>query len=407
MYHLEREFLNTNRNIATNLHVRLPRMVAYLCEKYKDRKIEVLKRLQMLSWAECLFWWRHRGLDNEWRRVIWKPHCQVVWVANSGGIIVPWHEGIEREYPDGIQKEQIEWPTAGDDDPGVCYFLDEWQEHYDQDDYREFTREHGSALNQHRKFKADAWIASPFLSQLAKPYREIGQNFYELRNSGYEISGYGVATVRMPTVFWWNLLRRPRKSDRDKPMCGGHFRLDVRGLASCFDTGAGVGVSGSTADIGIKRSGHHWLWIVAVILVIVVSFKGCSTFGGRAVTWFLRPGRMIGGLSSMSSKAPAPAAPVVAAPARAAGDLPQNHPEVVIPRGMGLERPKPRVFVTWYSRVGDWLTFGLSDGTVLENPDGLWTGKVLMMRDGTVYLYQPQPLSVRSGPSVAVPGRSP
>ena len=278
------------------------------------------------------------------------------------------------------------------EDQGVCYFLDEWQEHFQQADYNRFTREHSSALNQHRKFRADVWIASPFLSQLAKPYREIGQEFYTIRNSGYTVNGYGALSIRMPTKFFWNAFRRPPTSERDKPMVGGFFGLDVDGLHGCFDTAAGVGVSGGQADVGIKRRGHHWAWAVAAVVVALLVFKYAIGGASGVVTWFFRPSRL--GVNMAQ-----PAKPVVHQPlAQPAGPPPVRLPDFMLPPVP--VKSKPKVAIEWVSRVGDWMEFGLTDGTVLENPPGTWTGKLLIQPDGTTYVYDARK---QSGP-VIVPG---
>jgi hypothetical protein len=385
MWNAEREFVLTRRNLVLNIKMDVPRFQDYMFKKYKDQKLEILKRLYFIDWSKALFWWRYRGFRDDGSEIIWKPRVRDVWVADGGEITVPYVPGIDQEYPGGLQKRQIEWPEPDVDDPGVCYFLDEWQEEYDQHCHAEFTREHSSALNQHRKFRADLWVGSPFLSQLAKPYREVGQSFFEMRNSGYESNGYGWATVRAPTKFFWNAYRRPKTSERDKPMCGGVFGLDIKGLHSCFDTSAGTGVGGGLSDAGLKRRGKHWSWLIVFVVVGIITAKLVFWPAVKGMTWFLRPSRF-GAPTMQQSHAQEPAknAPVAAVSAPPLPPAQQFLPQ---------PRPQPRppvVTIRWVSRIADHMTFGLSDGTELDNPDGIWTGKILMMRNGQAYAYEPQ-----------------
>jgi hypothetical protein len=45
-----------------------------------------------------------------------------------------------------------------------------------------------------------------------------------------------------------------------------HFLLDAKGVASCYDTAAGIGVHGRGADKTKKRKGLHPLWFVVILI---------------------------------------------------------------------------------------------------------------------------------------------
>jgi len=387
MKQLEWELAHSKRNIVTNLAVLMSELQGYMNRTYPSALIDVWQRVRILTQDETYFFWRYRGYDEAGNDVVWKPETFT-------------------ETVNGMSVTKIIWPEAGANDPGVVAILDEMQEIYDQQTWASFAREGRSALSQHRKFRLDAWLASPYLEQIAKPLREISQSYYYLRNSAYESIGYGKLNFRYATRFFYNVFRRPMKSDLDKPYTGGVFSLDVKGIASCYNTAAGVGVENRIADQDLKRAGFpawaKWPALAAAILIgffcvraaVAIVPKGLHAIGNIGAS-AIRVNQK-SPPSSVSQKVLRPAtsnferAPVFARPSMRRDFMP-------------IERPQ--VFVRWSSQVGGVLRFGLSDGRVLVNPTAIWDGNNLQLPTGERLPYQPisQQPSGQSEPSFGRP----
>ena len=100
-------------------------------------------------------------------------------------------------------------------------------------------------------------------------FRRVAQDFSYIKNLGKQKEGW----FRLPCYFLRRTYGSPvlNSSAPGEVLEGGGFRLNVKGLASCYDSSAGVGIlGGRAADIGERQKGLDWrLGIVMVIGVVL------------------------------------------------------------------------------------------------------------------------------------------
>ena len=168
-------------------------------------------------------------------------------------------------------------------DRGVLYVLDEVHVAFNSRRWQDTGAACMYYLSQHRKLSDDVVLISQSLQNVDKQMRSVGQDFTYVRNLSKETHGL----FRLPSVFVKRVfLQLP--TDTTPAVQTGTFRLDVNGLAKCYDTAAGVGIVGvSGADTGHKPKGLHWSWYVGAILFIIWALVH---YGPRWVEWTITGG---------------------------------------------------------------------------------------------------------------------
>lgn len=358
---IEREFVKTKRNIVVWSLPLQVEILAYFNRRYPRRKDELNKRLLILTFEQGLQWWRYRG---------YLP-------CGSVQTYIPTEKQITG---DGCQRIALEWPLLPAEDNGVTYILDEFTDAYPISMSTVFTPEHRSALTQHRKFRADVWCACPTFDQLAKPYRDIGQAFYTVRNTSFEQVGRGKVSITLPETFQWAAYKRPPISDRDRPFITGSFVIHKTGIHACYNTAGGAGVNNLIADQDRVRPGMNKLWLIPILALSIFLIVGLLRWLPVAGT------KLLMGIGAGKTSSVVKTNSTVKL--SQAGQL-------VLPASRSLPTPPPQVArsfqdavsIVWVSRVGADLRFGLSDGRTLDNPPAIWDGQRLLMRDGSVLKY--------------------
>jgi len=176
-----------------------------------------------------------------------------------------------------------------------------------------------------------------------------------------------IGLFRQPDVFSVGIYNDAPEGKQEQPMNRTLFRLDKKGIGSCYDTVGGTGISGhGAADIHEKKRGLHILWIVLFVLlgggVIIASAKGFGYFAGKMLT---------------PSAGPAGSGPVVAsAPPASRSFLPiiRSHAvseSVSKPEAISVVVRQSDVFLTAVSWLGEGrYMVTLSDGRVLRTDRG-------------------------------------
>jgi len=331
--------------------------------KYRD---QIHRRITVLTFEEGLQWWRYRGTDSDGSRIVNIPEMETV-------------------QGDGRIVEKLTWPRLTADSPRVTYFLDEWADAYPINGDVLFTPEHKSALRQHRKMRMKVWCATPTFTELAKPYRDIGQIWWTVRNTAFETIGRGKASVTLPQTFQWSCYRRPPVSDRDRPFRTGSFTIQKNGIHKCYNTAGGAGINNAVADQDEPRGGVNKLWLIPIVvgaLVIIVALLRYLPEFGTKLLMGIGSGRGPHVVPGRVEKH----VPVVENPAGIAGPIPRS---VARERWPAVSQPEAQtVTIRWVSRIGGDIRFGLSDGTELDNPRwSTWDGHELLLPGGRVLRY--------------------
>jgi hypothetical protein len=233
MLQVERELVESRRNVVTNLAIKLPEFVAYLERKYPGKNIDPVRRIRILSQAETWEFWKYRG------------NAPVVSLDAEGNYVFgPEDRG---EF-------------------GVAYFIDEagacgfsatgWA-----------TKEHGSTrgslcmwyLDQQRKFSDNVYASTNGRAPttIAKPFRDKAHEFWKFKNHYQAKFG---PFKGMPKFVRTDYSTEP--GPNVEPIGKRTFRLEKGGVCDCYRTQDGMGVTGlNNADIGAKAKGIP-IWMV-------------------------------------------------------------------------------------------------------------------------------------------------
>jgi len=227
-----------HRPIVTNLALRINRLQEYVHER--GFSVHVLDRVRLLQPDEVSTFFLFRGLELK------------LAMPPVGGDM----DFTASQYDDF---------AAG----GIFYVIDECHKWFHID----MKIDAGSPVfmwaSHHRKLKDRAYFCTQSIENFHSRVRRLSATYNYCRNlrkekfkgfrrgDGFVISQYSAV---------------PRDSstpDNTFPM-----KLDVKGLASCYDTAAGVGVAGvGVADGGSKVKALHvrWIWVAFAVCVLGLS----------------------------------------------------------------------------------------------------------------------------------------
>jgi len=326
------ELMYGQRTIITNVPLKLPELNAYI-QKTTDRAVDVVGRVWILTDDQTGAFWTYR----------------------PGGVRIPqldkdgWARGLKPSY-------------AGIKDSGVMYVIDEVHNFFGARQWALTGQDVLFYLSQHRKLGDTVVCITQAVQNVDKQFRSVSQDFTYLRNLQKET--YGL--FRLPGVFVRKTFGSP-PTDNAIPMETGTFKLDVSGIASCYDTAQGVGIHGRGADQKERKKGMHWsLFFVFLAVLIAVVFFGLPRV---IAAQFQTKGPVVHKGATVTSNAPS------AGVSAASGSAVVNSAEVGF-----VKRPK----LQSYAMVpGKRVLLFLSDGRVLSYPDD--PGLSSVTRDYIIY----------------------
>lgn len=339
------ELLHSHRPIVTNLAVNLTALQEYVFSLGRF-DIHVRDRIRLLDHEEVFRFFLIRG------------------------------QSLELPMPktaDGV----IDWKLSQEDEEaagGVFYIIDEAHNYFPTKAPIAEDSPMFKWASQHRKLKDYCYFVTQSVENMHVKVRRLGQLYNYIRNlrketfrgfrrgDGFQRCGY----LSIPTG----------RRDEDYAIVNEKFRLDVKGLASCYHTAGGVGVSGAgVADGGFQKKGLHMRWLYAfaggAVLLIIGLFLLLPWLGGKA------GGAVVEHAVGSGHKAEpsvAPAVGLASAPALAASMLapaPAHAPAVAAPVA-----PLPsfapaygEVYPVGYVVRGRKVTVQMSDGTTRTDRD--------------------------------------
>ena len=140
---------------------------------------------------------------------------------------------------------------------------------------------------QHRHFGDDVLIVTQHTKQIDPAIQRVAQDFWVVRNHGKMSFGM----FRQPAVFSVCIYDQAPTGASITPMSRKLFRLDKTGLAQCYDTSAGVGLSGRMmADVGSRAKGLPWWLMLVAVFALLTLVYGVLSFGGHALTHAMSKG---------------------------------------------------------------------------------------------------------------------
>lgn len=207
-YRIIDELRSSRRHIVTNLPLRLDRLNEYLQQRFPSENLACVSRITLLDDEKLKEFYKERG------------------------------------------------PEGGPE--GVAYFLDEAQIPFNARDWANCDRSVFNYLTQHRKKGDDVWAFTQSPGNLDKQFRSLAQEFRRLRNERLVKLGVFRGLDRFTCKHF-----DVEPGHNAEPFLVERFQLDPEGVASCYDTAAGIGVKGSKADIGSRAKGLTIGWGVA------------------------------------------------------------------------------------------------------------------------------------------------
>lgn len=229
---------------------------------------------------------------------------------------------------------------------------------------------------QHRKFGDDLFVVTQATKQIDPAVHRLAQEFWLVKNHSKMSFGW----FRRPSVFTIEIFENPPTGSRQAPMSTKSFTLDREGLAQCYDTSAGVGLSGrSIADIGARKRGlPFWAMPVGVCALAL-----CAWYLLRGAAWGVghELGKAPGQMSHAARAAGAGGPAVSAAPVPTPATVAVAKPVVTVVTNYVVEpRPEPirsAVMITNELFCKGYFMFGknegvvfLSDGSTLDIDSG-------------------------------------
>jgi len=248
------ELLFTNRTIVTNVPLKLAALNQYLQEnhpkaftrRFTDTGRHITDDIILLTEDDLPRFFTFRG------------SVRLQSITNA-----QWKSGVRPDY-------------SVVNDPGIFFVLDEVHIAFNSRAWAETGAEVLYYLSQHRKLGDDVVCITQSIGNVDKQFRSVAQDFTYIKNLSKQQAGI----FRMPAIFTRNTFSQPA-TDTSKPQESGTFTLDVSGIASLYDTAAGVGIHGRAgADTKSRKKGLSWIIALIGIPIVVI---GIIKFGPRAI----------------------------------------------------------------------------------------------------------------------------
>jgi len=234
---------------------------------------------------------------------------------------------------------------------GVCYVTDEAWRFWNSRKWQKT----GTGLQfysaQHRHLGDTWYIVTQKTAQCDKALHRVAQDFSVVTNQGKLPLGM----FNRPDVFTVSVYDEAPTGAKLDPIKRSVFRLDKKGLGSCYDTSAGTGIGGgSGADLNERKTGLPWWGILVLLLLFCLGAWKLPLLFGRLVTSPLR-GKSVPVQVGQADRVPADLTPPIVDPSVSSESVPAVLPEPV--------------YVTGSCVLGGRLSVFLSDGRVCEGAE--------------------------------------
>lgn len=217
------ELVYGTRQVVTNVSLNLGRLNEYLQQTYPKESIDLHARVKKLTDDQCREFWKYRDIQTPVLFALDELH---------------------------LFFNAREWMNTG---PACLHYL-----------------------SQHRKLGDDIICVTQHVENVDKQFRSVAQDFTLIVNGFKQKFGL----FRGLPMFTRYTFAQPPSGLKMQPDETAHFRLDAKGIASCYDTAAGIGVHGRGADKKEKAKGLHPVMFpliaAGVIVLIVLGVKGCN-----------------------------------------------------------------------------------------------------------------------------------
>lgn len=316
------ELVRGDRVVVTNLSILPGELNALLAVRHPEWAGDIHQRLVLLTAEETKRFWLVRGPGPDGRL------ADVSREDEKAG-----------RFPDFASK-------AG---PGCLYVIDEAHVPFDARGWAESGQSLTYYNSQHRKLNDELIFVTQFIELVDKRIRGFAQDYRFFRNNGVE----RVFTFfRLPAYFTCKVYQRPPSGMTDAPSETHRYRLDVA-IAACYDTSAGVGISGRRRPEVKKKGGLAVGWLSLPVFGLLAALYYVPELLSKGLTRATTLDRSeVPGSASVAAVSPV-SAPVVVAPSSVSSAVVSA----------------PDLTVSGVVRLGGRINVILSDGRVLTERD--------------------------------------
>jgi hypothetical protein len=251
---------------------------------------------------------------------------------------------------------------------------------------------------QQRKLRDEWFIVTQHPTDVDSVFWNIAQDFWVCRNHGMERMGI----FRQPAMF--RVIVYLTNPARGNAIRSNEFyrRLDKK-LSQCYDTTAGVGISGGfKGDSNQKKSGIHFAWILVGVAAVVVVLCAVPIMLRKAVTPMMTHTLTGGRDAKPAEKAPKQSLPPpsVSQPSQDdLSDLMPGHPS----HSDGHREKEEPLLATGYTFLGGSPSVFLSDGSTVEPPELQFITKTYVLVNGKKLKFRYPKLSEKTDWNVPAP----
>lgn len=396
---LQRELMNGKRHIITNLPVFPGRTWAFLKQRFG---VEIdTARITILDEDQTKRFFLHRGAGVQAPMPLEKKD------GGDGRIDYAQCVRTVNPSPGLVLEERVNGYLNG----GVLYIIDEAHLHFGSRQWQDTAQSALFYLSQHRKMGDDVFFVTQHVKQVDSALRRLAAEFWRVTNYGNRFP-FG---VKLPDYFVIDVFNT-EPSLLGQIVDVRKIRLDVEGLASCYDTAAGVGLVGQLADTKQQRKGIPWQVVPVVLLILGVGAlflaKGSGNlFAKEMMKGIPPPTSNSPGVTQTPSPAgppmvlassvrPAPVAVPVPPPATFVPPppLPAPHPPELLAntngthlRTVSFGPPVEASRIKWMIRKAGSVSLGLTNGDTFTVGDGrLQVAGQFAILDGTKIFRLPE-----------------
>jgi hypothetical protein len=383
--------LTGNRLVVTNVPLKPERLNEYLQEKVPDRNIPLLGEKTRLVLLD----------NNDQARVLYREYSKRYYEETDPDL----RELIYFEYEERIKKEAITeearefWKYRSlpgrrfDDDTGALIVLDELHIHFNARKWMQTGEACLHYLSQHRKLGDDVVCITQALGNVDKQFRSVAEDFTMIINESKRKLGPFKGRNRFVRASYY---KEPQGS-RDTPFERAAFQLDAKGVASCYDTAAGVGVHGNKADMNKKPKGIPIMVMLPAAVIAVALIAGVIPWAlGKVTGAYIAPPVEVTERTSHPRVANLEVSrlPEVAASEPKTDPIPLPGIQTVQP----VENPLYVAGITILNRPGELGRFSikLSDGRTITEKDGIVKGitrkRVKLSNGQELWIGRPEPI---------------
>lgn len=257
--------------------------------------------------------------------------------------------------------------------PGVFYVLDEVHLHFSSRHWQNTGDSAMFYLSQHRKMSDDVILITQHPKQVDPALRRLAESFIKVTN----LRNQRPLGVRMPEYFTVDTYPT-EPSLMMSPMNTRVMKLDVIGLAACYNTAAGVGLRGQGADTKARKKGLPWQIAVCVVACILGGIGLIPRFVAKTMEVKAKPVAPSTNAVPATNIVVAPTVTNAPPPSSLAVRLPpvlQPLPRLgqtnaanvkAVPFAPAVEPPR----IKWMVRKGETVSLGLHSGDTYTVGDG-------------------------------------